>query len=83
MRRNITREDRVNIVLVHGILGFSHLDIPLAPIDYFAGLAGHDSRTPLSSHRRSTPLPEYQPGPSNCGKRSVRLYNTDSFEPPN
>ena len=29
----------MNIVLVHGILGFSHLDVPLAPIDYFAGIA--------------------------------------------
>jgi len=29
----------VNIVLVHGILGFSHLDIPLIPLDYFAGVA--------------------------------------------
>ena len=31
----------MNIVLVHGILGFSHLDTPLAPVDYFAGLAEH------------------------------------------
>jgi triacylglycerol lipase len=29
----------MNIVLVHGILGFSHLDIPLSPIDYFSGVA--------------------------------------------
>jgi triacylglycerol lipase len=29
----------MNIVLAHGILGFSHLDIPLAPQDYFAGIA--------------------------------------------
>ena len=28
----------MNIVLVHGILGFSHLDVPLLPIDYFAGV---------------------------------------------
>jgi hypothetical protein len=31
----------MNIVLVHGILGFSHLDAPLAPVDYFAGVAEH------------------------------------------
>lgn len=31
----------MNIVLVHGILGFSHLDTPLAPIYYFAGVAEH------------------------------------------
>ena len=29
----------MNIVLVHGILGFSHLDVPLFPIDYFSGVA--------------------------------------------
>jgi triacylglycerol lipase len=29
----------MNIVLVHGILGFSHLDLPLLPLDYFAGIA--------------------------------------------
>ena len=29
----------MNIVLVHGILGFSHIDVPLDPIDYFAGIA--------------------------------------------
>jgi triacylglycerol lipase len=29
----------MNIVLAHGILGFSHLDVPLLPLDYFAGLA--------------------------------------------
>src|SRR4051794_10441511 len=29
----------MNIVLVHGILGFSHLDVPLSPIDYFSGVA--------------------------------------------
>lgn len=29
----------MNIVLVHGILGFSHLDVPLLPLDYFAGVA--------------------------------------------
>jgi triacylglycerol lipase len=29
----------MNIVLVHGILGFSHLDVPLLPVDYFAGVA--------------------------------------------
>jgi triacylglycerol lipase len=31
----------MNIVLVHGILGFSHLDVPLSTIDYFAGIAEH------------------------------------------
>ena len=29
----------MNIVLAHGILGFSHLDVPLLPVDYFAGVA--------------------------------------------
>ena len=29
----------MNIVLVHGILGFSHLDVPLSPIEYFSGVA--------------------------------------------
>lgn len=29
----------MNIVLVHGILGFSHLRFPLSPIDYFSGVA--------------------------------------------
>ena len=31
----------MNIVLVHGILGFSQLDTPLTPVDYFAGVADH------------------------------------------
>ena len=29
----------MNIALAHGILGFSHLDVPLSPIDYFSGVA--------------------------------------------
>ncbi len=29
----------MNIVLVHGILGFSHIDLPLNSIDYFTGVA--------------------------------------------
>jgi triacylglycerol lipase len=29
----------MNIVLVHGILGFSHLDVPLSQIEYFSGVA--------------------------------------------
>ena len=28
----------MNIVLVHGILGFSHLDVPLSQIEYFSGV---------------------------------------------
>ena len=31
----------MNIVLVHGILGFSHIDGPITPVDYFAGVAAH------------------------------------------
>jgi triacylglycerol lipase len=31
----------MNIVLVHGILGFSHIDAPVTPLDYFAGIAAH------------------------------------------
>jgi triacylglycerol lipase len=29
----------MNIVLAHGILGFSHLDGPLSPVEYFSGTA--------------------------------------------
>jgi triacylglycerol lipase len=29
----------MNIVLVHGILGFSHLGTPIRPIEYFSGIA--------------------------------------------
>jgi len=29
----------MNIVLAHGILGFSHLDVPLLQVDYFSGVA--------------------------------------------
>lgn len=29
----------MNIILAHGILGFSHLDVPLNPVDYFSGVA--------------------------------------------
>src|SRR4051812_20667910 len=35
----------MSIVLAHGILGFSHLNIPLSPMDYFAGVADHLRQT--------------------------------------